>query len=104
MYRLTYQEYFSDYFYLSSMAPASEFYKVCREHTKQLTIPAETDPEAVEKAREFIEASRGENEKKLGSGWPHTPLELVKVLQIRGENVPGGILGLWEEAPSTSSG
>lgn len=79
MYRFTYEEYFPESWNLRSMAPAVDYERVRQQHIKSMPIDATDDAEAADKAKKFIEDSKKTNP----NGWPHTAIELVKVISLK---------------------
>ena len=78
MYRFTYEEYWSGSWNAQSMGPAVQYEEERKRHIKVMEIPATDDADAANKARQFIEDSKKTNQ----NGWPHTAIELVKVILI----------------------
>ena len=79
MYRFTYEEYWSGSWGMRAMSPAVQYEEERRRHIKVMEIPATDDADATNKARQFIEGSTKTNQ----NGWPHTEIELVKVISLK---------------------
>ena len=99
MYRFTYEEYWPGSWDMRAMSPAVQYDEERRRHVKVMEILATDNAEASNKARQFIEDSKKTNQ----NGWPHTAIELVKVIVLEGQRkgiVPSNPCTFIEELPT----